>query len=52
MKKTCICARKFALDISKMTEQTIRWCLEKASETASRSVSYLSSKGMIDEGDK
>lgn len=35
--------------ISKMTEQNIRECFEKASETISRSVSYLSSKGMIDE---
>ena len=32
-----------------MTEQNIHWCLEKACETASRSVSFLSSKGMIDE---
>ena len=44
----CLC-QKDILSISKMTEQNIRECLEKASETASRSVSYLSSKGMIDE---
>ena len=44
----CLC-EKDILSISRMTEQNIRECLEKASETASRSVSYLSSKGMIDE---
>lgn len=44
----CLC-EKDILSISKMTEQDIHWCLEKACETASRSVSFLSSKGMIDE---
>ena len=44
----CLC-EKDILSISKMTEQNIHWCLEKACETASRSVSVLSSKGMIDE---
>lgn len=44
----CLC-EKDILSISKMTEQNIHWCLEKACETASRSVSFLSSKGMIDE---
>lgn len=42
-----ICEKEI-LSISKMTNENIRECLEKASETASRSVSYLSSKGMID----
>lgn len=43
----CIC-EKDILSIDKMTVDNIRECLVKASETASRSVSYLSSKGMID----
>ena len=44
----CLCEKNI-LSISKMTEQNIHGCLEKACKTASRSVSFLSSKGMIDE---
>lgn len=43
----CLC-EKDILSISKMTIDSIRKCLEIATETASRSLSYLSSKGMID----
>lgn len=43
----CLCERDI-LSIKKMTLDSIRESLQKASETASRSVSYLSSKGMID----
>ena len=43
----CLC-EKDLLSINKMTIENIRACLEKASETASRSVSFISSKGMID----
>lgn len=46
----CLC-EKDILSIDKMTNENIRECLEKACETASRSVSYMSSKGMIDESD-
>ena len=47
----CLC-EKDILSINKMTNENIRECLEKACKTASRSVSFLSSKGMIDEGAK
>lgn len=43
----CLC-EKGLLSLDKMTTENVRECLEKACETASRSVSYLSSKGMID----
>ena len=43
----CLCERDI-LSIKKMTLDSISESLQKASETASRSVSYLSSKGMID----
>jgi sugar/nucleoside kinase (ribokinase family) len=45
----CICEREM-LSISQMTTNSVRECLEIACKTASRSVSYLSSKGMIDVG--
>lgn len=44
----CLCENDL-LSINKMTIENIRACLEKASETASRSVSFISSKGMIDQ---
>lgn len=43
----CLCEEDI-LSVSKMTEENVRRCLEKACRTASRSVSFLSSKGMID----
>ena len=43
----CLCERDI-LSISQMTTDTVRECLEIACTTASRSVSYLGSKGMID----
>lgn len=43
----CLCERDI-LSISQMTPANVRECLEIASQTASRSVSYLASKGMID----
>lgn len=43
----CLC-EKDILSIPQMTVEAIRECLETACETASRSVSYLGSKGMID----
>lgn len=43
----CLCERDI-LSIAKMTTDNIRECLERACKTASRSVSYLGSKGMID----
>lgn len=46
----CICEREM-LSISQMTTNSVRECLEIACKTASRSVSYLSSKGMIDVGE-
>lgn len=39
---------KDILSIGKMTNDNIRECLVKASEIASRSISFLSSKGLID----
>lgn len=43
----CLCERDL-LSLDKMTNDSIRECLQKACETASRSVSFLCSKGMID----
>ena len=43
----CLCERGI-LSILQMTVEAVRECLEIACETASRSVSYLTSKGMID----
>ena len=43
----CLCERDI-LSVTQMNVNNIRECLQRASETASRSVSYLSSKGMID----
>ena len=43
----CLCERDI-LSVAKMTVESVRECLERACATASRSVSYLSSKGMID----
>lgn len=43
----CLCDRDI-LSISQMTVENVRECLQIACQTASRSVSYLSSKGMID----
>ena len=36
-----------SLRLSDMTEDVVRTALEKAQETASKSVSYMGSKGMI-----
>lgn len=47
----CLCERD-TLSISQMRIDTIHECLDVACKTASRSVSYMSSKGMIDEGIK
>ena len=43
----CLCERDI-LSISQMTANSVRECLEIACTTASHSVSYLGSKGMID----
>ena len=43
----CLCDKNL-LSLDKMNDSNVRECLEKACATASRSVSYLSSKGMID----
>ena len=43
----CLC-EKDILSIGQMSVENIRECLEKACQTASRSVSYLGSKGMIE----
>ena len=43
----CLCERDI-LSVAKMTIDSVKECLEIACETASRSVSYLGSKGMID----
>jgi sugar/nucleoside kinase (ribokinase family) len=43
----CLCERKI-LSIAQMSVDSILECLDIASKTASRSVSYLGSKGMID----
>ena len=42
----CLCEREI-LSVSQMTVDAVRECLEMASETASRSVSYIGSKGMV-----
>ena len=43
----CLC-EKDMLSVAQMTAETVRSCLEIACRTASRSVSYMGSKGMID----
>jgi sugar/nucleoside kinase (ribokinase family) len=43
----CLCERDI-VSISQMTVNSVRECLELACQTASRSVSYMGSKGMID----
>ena len=43
----CLCERDI-LSIAQMSIESVRECLEIACQTASRSVSYLGSKGMID----
>lgn len=43
--------RRDLLSIETMTTEAIRECLEEACQGASRSVSYLGSKGIIDAGD-
>ena len=43
----CICERDI-LSVAQMTVPSVSKCLEIACKTASRSVSYLGSKGMID----
>ena len=43
----CLCERDI-LSITQMSVESVRECLEIACQTASRSVSYLGSKGMID----
>lgn len=43
----CLCERGI-LSIAQMTTDSVKECLETACRTASRSVSYLGSKGMID----
>ena len=43
----CICERDM-LSVAQMTVQSVSKCLEIACKTASRSVSYLGSKGLID----
>lgn len=47
----CLCERNL-LSVSAMTVDNVRECLEIACRTASRSVSYLGSKGMIDAAGK
>lgn len=43
----CLCQRDI-LSVAQMTVDSVRECLDIACQTASRSVSYLGSKGMID----
>jgi sugar/nucleoside kinase (ribokinase family) len=43
----CLCQRDI-LSVAQMTVDSVRECLEIACKTASRSVSYMGSKGMID----
>ena len=43
----CICENDM-LSVAQMTVESVRSCLEVACSTASRSVSYMGSKGMID----
>lgn len=42
----CLCEKNM-LSVAQMTAETVRSCLEIACRTASRSVSYMGSKGMI-----
>ena len=42
----CLCEKEM-LSVAQMTAETVRSCLEVACRTASRSVSYMGSKGMI-----
>jgi sugar/nucleoside kinase (ribokinase family) len=42
----CLCENDM-LSVAQMTAETVRSCLENACRTASRSVSYMGSKGMI-----
>jgi len=42
-----LCSRDL-LSVDKFTEENIRECLEETVATASRSLSYLSAKGMIE----
>ena len=45
----CLCERDI-LSIAQMSVDSVRECLENACATASHSVSYLGSKGMINAG--
>lgn len=45
-------AKRGCLSIASLTEDIVMECLQKAQETASRSVSFLGSKGMIHNDDK
>lgn len=45
----CLC-EKDMLSLAQMTVESLRTCLEVACSTASRSVSYMGSKGMISDG--
>ncbi len=47
----CLCEREM-LTVAQMTVDSVRECLEIACKTASRSVSYMGSKGMIDAKEK
>lgn len=47
----CLC-EKDMLSVAQMTAESVRSCLEIACRTASRSVSYMGSKGMIDSQNK
>lgn len=47
----CLC-EKDMLSVALMTVESVRSCLEIACRTASRSVSYMGSKGMIDSQNK
>ena len=47
----CLCENDM-LSVAQMTAESVRSCLEIACSTASRSVSYMGSKGMIDAQNK
>ncbi len=47
----CLCEKEM-LSVAQMTAETVRSCLEIACRMASRSVSYMGSKGMIDSQNK
>lgn len=47
----CLCQRDI-LSVAQMTVDSVRECLEIACKTASRSVSYMGSKGVIDAKEK